>query len=746
MAELHNLPVQLTSFIGREGEVADLTRRLASTRLLTLTGPGGAGKTRLAIEAAGRIEGGQVWFVDLSPIVDAALIPAAIGTAAGIAEVAGEAPLETLATALAAAQALLVLDNCEHLVVPCAVAVAHLLQACPSLTVLTTSREPLNLSGEHVYRLHPLGVGEAAVLFRDRAAVAEPSFAARSKEPAQVESICSRLDGLPLAIELAAPYVRLLSLKELAARLDQRFELLQSRTPTAAARHQTLRALVDWSYELLSPEEQRLYRGLSVFAGGCSFDAIEGICSDEAGAEDEVLALLRGLVEKSLVLAEEQEGETRYRMLETLRQHSRDKLREAGEERELRRRHLQWFRDLAERGDRAWRGVNQDRWQRPIEHEVENCRVALVWSRIEPDQRKGGLRLAAALGSFWRRGGHASEAFDWLMSLLDGAPPDAARAKALHSAGWLAVRRGEPDPRPLLLEALSLARSLDERWTLVACLRDLAYLWLEDGDPAAAKRALDEGLALARTPDTVTERSALLRLLGRTVAATGQPQEAIAHLKEAVRLAREREDQYYAGLALRELGSLFLDTGDLVSSRICLGESLEPETRRADMIQTLACFVGLAVAEGDMAGALRLGGAVAGLREAWPDRIASLPLALLTQRIEAASAAVSPGARIAAWSEGSAMSLHEAIDYALRRSSTDGRAAEPPGGLTPRELEIAQLLAGGLTNRQIGAALVISERTAHRHVANILGKLQLSNRTQVATWAVERGLVHSAPR
>jgi len=279
----HDLPVELTSFIGREDEVADLTRGLASTRLLTLTGPGGAGKTRLAVEAARRFDGGRVWFVELSAIVDSALIPGAIATAAGIAEVAGETPLETLASTLSAAHGLLVLDNCEHLVGPCAVVVAHLLQACPSLRVLATSREPLNLAGEQVHRLLPLGVSEAAALFLDRAVAAEPSFTARPEEPALVDSICHRLDGLPLAIELAAPYVRLLSLKELAARLDQRFELLQSRTPTAAARHQTLRALVAWSYELLSAEEQRLYRRLSVFAGGCSFDAIEGVCRDEAG-------------------------------------------------------------------------------------------------------------------------------------------------------------------------------------------------------------------------------------------------------------------------------------------------------------------------------------------------------------------------------------------------------------------------------------------------------------------------------
>jgi len=273
--------------------------------------------------------------------------------------------------------------------------------------------------------------------------------------------------------------------------------LLRARSPTTAARHQTLRALVDWSYELLRPEEQRLYRRMSVFAGGCTLEAIEGICRDGDVTERALLPLVEALVEKSFVTAEEQEGQTRYRMLETLRQHSRDKLREAGEERALRRRHLCWFRDLAEQAELGQRGAAQERWWRRLQREVENCRVALVWSRVEPELQEPGLRLAAALGRFWRYSGHAGEAFDWLTTLLSGAPPNATRASALHAAGWLALRGGEPDPQPFLDEALSLARSLGDRSIMVASLRDLATLRRRRGDPSAAQAALDEALGLA---------------------------------------------------------------------------------------------------------------------------------------------------------------------------------------------------------------------------------------------------------
>ena len=745
------LPVQLTSFVGRERETAQLRRLLAEARLVTVTGPGGGGKTRIAIEAARDWGGDAARFVELAPLLDPALIPSAIAAVLGIAEVAGEPLLDTIVRALQSLRALLILDNCEHLIVGCALIVERLLQACPLLTVLATSREPLNLGGETLQRLLPLEPSAAAALFIERATAAEPRFAVKPREPALVESLCRQLDGLPLAIELAAPYVRLLSLQELAAQLDQRLELLQARWPTAAARHQTLRALVDWSYELLTADERRLCRRLSVFAGGGTLESIAGICWEagrEANPPAALLPLLRSLVEKSLVLADEAEGETRYSMLETLRQYARERLREAGEERDVRRRHLKWFLDLAEQEGRR-RGDGQDGRHRRIEQDVENIRVALVWSRIEPQQQESGLRLAAALQQFWRLSGRAGEGLEWLTTSLEGAPPNTARAKALEAAGWLILRRGDPEAaQPFLDEALPLARSLDEPSLVVDSLIDLAFLRLQRGDAASAQALAEEGLTIVREQDTGRSPLELLRYLGLASAMLGRTEEGVSYLREAVRLARERQVLVVANLALGNLGMLLVELGDLPAGRECLEESIAPHMRGAlqETTRNLAQFVGLAIAEGDMARAVRLAGAVSGLRASRPDRLPPVPWEHLEQYLEIASQALDPAVRQATWAKGVAMSLDEAIDEALRRGSADRDAGDRPGGLTPRELEVARLLAGGLTNRRIAETLVISERTADRHVENILGKLGLSSRAEVAVWAVERGLVASRDR
>jgi predicted ATPase/DNA-binding NarL/FixJ family response regulator/DNA-binding XRE family transcriptional regulator len=741
-SEPPNLPTYLARFIGREQELTDLAHLLAGARLVTVTGTGGAGKTRLAIEAARLWEGGEARLIELAPLLDAALIPSAIANALAIAEVAGEPLLETVIHALRSRRVLLILDNCEHLIAGCAATVERLLQSCPALTVLATSREPFNVGGEVARRLQPLGPADSAALFLERASAAEPDFAGKPQEAGLVESLCGQLDGLPLAIELAAPYMRVLSVRELAAQVDRRFELLQARSPTAPARHQTLSALVDWSYDLPTVDEQRLYRRLSVFAGGCTLEALAGICVPE-GLPHGALLLLRALIEKSLVLAEERERETRYRMLETLRQHSFEKLREAGEEQLVRHRHLEWFRDLAEQGEQAWRGGDQDFWRRRMERELENCRIALDWSRIDIGQQESGLRLAAALVWPWRVNGHAGEAFEWLSTLLADAVPNPTRAKGLRAAGWLAHRRAGPDAKPFLEEALVLARTLGERSILVATLRDLAFVRLAHGDPVAAAAAAEEGLTLAQMPEVLPWRYTLLRPLGLALATLGRPEEAVSQLKEAVRLADDQQDRYIVGLALRDLASLWLDLGDPAAARACLEKCLTLDLpRRTEAPATLACLIALAMAEGDLLRAVRLAGALSRMTDTATDSVRPFSLERLQQHLAAAGEGLSPEARGAAWAEGLAMGLDQTLDYALRQSSqTTVPPPNRPGGLTPRELEVARAVAGGRTNREIATALVISERTADRHVANILSKLHLTSRAQVAVWAVERGLV-----
>jgi predicted ATPase len=359
---MHNLASQLTSFVGRLQEVDSVALLLANARLLTITGPGGVGKTRLAIEVARQAPADDVWFVELAPVVDSALIVPTMASALGVADVSNEPLLDTLVRFLQGRSSLLVLDNCEHMIAAVAAIAIRLLAACPTMTLLATSRESLNIAGEAVQRLAPLVASDGVALLLDRAAAAGCPISTEEQEQEAIADLCSQLDGLPLAIELATPYLRLLSVQELAARLIQHFELLESRERDALPRHQTLRALVDWSHELLTDDERCLYRRLSVFAGGCTFEAIDGVCADPLLPTSAVLPALRGLVEKSLVVAEQHDGETRYAMLETLRQHARERLVAADEEHSLRHLHLAWFRCMAERAEAAFQGDEPLRW------------------------------------------------------------------------------------------------------------------------------------------------------------------------------------------------------------------------------------------------------------------------------------------------------------------------------------------------------------------------------------------------
>lgn len=746
---VHNLPTQLTSFVGRQQEVADLRRKLESTRLLTVTGPGGIGKTRLAIEAARADLFGDVCFTDLSPLLDQALVPASIASALGIAEISGEPLLVTLTRALQSRRMLLILDTCEHIVLGCAVSVEYLLQTCDSLTVLATSREPLNMAGEILWSVPPMAAGEAAALFVERASAAAPGFRTAAEGDGAIESLCERLDGLPLAIELAAAYVRVLAVPEIATRLGERFDLLASRGRRDPARHQTLRALVDWSYERLLPQEQELFRKLSVFAGGGSLEAIEAICADGGIAEAAVLPLLRGLVEKSLVVAAMQDGAMRYRMLDTLRQHSGEKLREAGEESSLRDGHLQWFTGLAERGKMF--GAEQATWLR-FQRELENFRVALDWARVEPAQRGTGLRLAAALARFWWYSGQASEGWEWLRTLLTGAPPDPSRVKALAAAILLCVRRGDlPAADSAAAEALPLARRLGDPSLLVRVLTSLIHLRLERADLAGAEAASEEALALSRQADGHPD---VHLQYGRVMAAQRRWDRARASYEEALHASSSVDDRIYTGIVLCHLGNLQLQQGELAAARQSLEQSVFCMQEIPLAVVTspiLSNLAGLVAAEGDLTGALKLAGATLGLRKGLRAGIRPTALSLLEARLQPAYEALDPVVAEAAWAEGAAMSLDDAIAYALRRDTGQAGKAQPsaaerPGGLTPREVEVLRLMAAGKSNREIAERLVVSTRTVVHHIEHVYQKIGARNRAEAAIYAVRQGLLEPEAR
>ena len=412
----NNLPLELSSFVGREKELAEVRRLLESSRLLTLTGSGGCGKTRLALAAGELVEGFEdgVWVVDLAPLADPSLVPQAVASTLGVREQPGRLPTGTLSDYLGSKKVLLILDNCEHLVGACAELAEALLRSCPGLGVLATSREALGITGEVAWPVPALSLPdvrrlpdiesllhyESAPLFVERAAAVRPTFALTEQNAVAVAQICYRLDGIPLAIELAAARAKVLSVEQIAERLDDCFRLLAAGGRTAMPRHRTLHATMDWSHELLPDEERALFRRLSVFAGGFSLEAAESVCAGEDLERDDVLELLSHLVDKSLVVTSDRDGETRYRLLETIRQYTREKLSESGEAGQVREWHAGYYLALAEAAEPELKGERQVAWLERFERDHDNLRAAMRWL-LERGESEKAARLGWALWLFW---------------------------------------------------------------------------------------------------------------------------------------------------------------------------------------------------------------------------------------------------------------------------------------------------------------------------------------------------------
>jgi non-specific serine/threonine protein kinase len=592
-ARAHNLPLQLTSFVGRERELAAVPELLRRHRLVTLTGPGGAGKTRLALRVAAAVLAGYpdgAWLADLAALADSATVVPAVADAVGVREEPGRSLDTALAEALGPKRLLLVLDNCEHLLDPCARLADPLLRACPHLRVLATSRTPLGVDGEAVWRVAPLGLprpaaggapppaagllrSEAGRLFAERAAAAQPGFAVTDRNAPAVAAICARLDGLPLALELAAARVRTLPVDELLTRLEDRFRLLTGGGRTAPPRRQTLRAAVDWSYDLLSADERSLFGRLAVFAGGFALDAAEAVGAGGGIAPEAVLDLLARLVDQSLVVLDAAPaGGGRYRLLETLRQYARERLVAAGEAPAAQARHLAHFLALAERADAALYGPAAPDWIDRLDAEHDNLRAALEWSLADgsgPDRAALGLRLAAALGYFWFLRLHRREGHAWLERALAraGGVPGPARATALYLSGILAVVGGGDLRLGLarLAESAARHRRLGDAVGTARALGVLGNLTGAAGDHARARAHCDEALALARAAG---ERRTLAWVLGQAAYTRGVFDEATRHrlASESAALAADLGDLMATALASRSLGEVAQRRGDLAGA------------------------------------------------------------------------------------------------------------------------------------------------------------------------------------
>ncbi len=590
----HNLPIALTSFIGRTHELAEVGRLLARIRLLTLTGVGGCGKTRLALAAATMVlseYSDGVWLVELAALTDAALVPQAVATTLGVREEPQRPLTATLLDALRFRDMVLVLDNCEHLIDACAQLAQTLLGACPHLRILATSREALGVAGETTWlvpslalpdpqlapALEELAQVEAVQLFVERALAALPTFALTQANAPAVAQICQRLDGIPLAIELAAARIKVLAVEQITTRLDACFRLLTAGSRSALPRHQTLRAAIDWSYVLLSDLERAMFRRLSVFAGGWTLEAAEAVCAGEGVTADEVLELLAHLVDKSLVVVETPDGAVRYRLLETVRQYGWDRLREAGEATAIRQQHAAYYVALAEMIEPKLRGVEQQAWLARLESEHDNLRAALEWSQAAEDGAQLGLRLAGALGWFWMMRGHLSEGRAWLARVLawpEAVRPTLARAWGLNRAGFLASAQRDEIARALHEESLAISRALQDKAHIAWALSGLGNALREQDDYIQAAGQYEECLALFRELDDTWGCAWALLSLGGLARPQGDHARAGAWYEESLALFRKVGDRWNQARVLRGLGRVARAQGNYAQATKLLEESL----------------------------------------------------------------------------------------------------------------------------------------------------------------------------
>jgi predicted ATPase/DNA-binding XRE family transcriptional regulator len=635
-----NLPIPLTSFIGREKEIETVKRLITSHdagRLITLTGAGGSGKTRLALQVAYAtldVFPDGVWFIEFAPLSDPALVPQSLLTTLGLSEQAGCPTISMVSDFLQRKRALLILDNCEHLIQACAQLADTLLRACPTLHLLTTSREALGVAGERLYLVPTLATPdpaqadlntipqfEAVRLFVERAQTAWSGFALTDDNTPAVARVCHQLDGIPLALELAAARVKALRVEQISARLaaHEQFHLLTTGIRTALPRHQTLHALIDWSYNLLSEEERLFLQRLSVFAGGCTLEAAEAVCVGEGVEADDVLDLITQLVTKSLVISERERGrEARYRMLETIRQYASGRLLKAGEAEQLRNRHLDFFLDWAEQAGAQLRGAKQLEWLDRLEAENDNLRAALEWSLAQAESSEVSLHLAGALFMFWYRRGSINEGRAWLARALarPAAPlTGAARAQALYADGFLAhgqsdttaqavlkesislwralgppgktglayalaelgeeLRwRGDPaTARALAEEAIALFREQDERWGLAYSLSGMGLAIRDLDDFALARSVINESVALWRDLGGLWELGESTRFLGLVSLRQGDYEAALRHFGDFLAITRRLGNEVAVAWALLDLGEATLNLGDRAQAQSLIEES-----------------------------------------------------------------------------------------------------------------------------------------------------------------------------
>jgi predicted ATPase/class 3 adenylate cyclase len=597
-----HLPTQLTSFVGREVEIEAVSRLSRSARLVTLTGAGGIGKTRLALEAARQVEvdfPDGVWLVELASLADAAVVTQAVAGSLGVYEQPQQALIATLINAIGARRLLLILDNCEHLIERCAELAEALLRGCPSATILATSREPMGIDGEIAWRVPPLAVpaahltktsqsvvDSAAVrLFVERAAAVQAGFRLSEQNAESIANLCRQLDGIPLALELAAAWAAVLSVDQIVARLDHALTLLVTGNRRAPARHQTLRATLDWSYALLPQTERSLFQCLSVFAGGWTLGSAENVCADAVDSRESVLDLLAQLVKKSLVLAEpDSDGAIRYRLLEPVRQYAQEQLLNSSFAEDIRRRHALHYLELAERAEPELRGADRAVWLDRLEREYDNSRAALAWSDSIHDVNLS-LRLAGSLSGFWAIAGHLREGLRWLdAAQASGGGSAAERARARGGAGWLALLQGNLTRAREDLEAsLVLIRQVRDTPSIVDTLNNLGRVTLEEGDIDSARACFDESVVLSRAVGHRWGTAFALTGLAQIGVMQADYERARGLFSQALAMYRNLDSRRHLAVTMSNLACVLLQLGQVKAACDTSAEALDLVSREDDL-------------------------------------------------------------------------------------------------------------------------------------------------------------------
>jgi predicted ATPase/DNA-binding CsgD family transcriptional regulator len=750
-----NLPAETTSFVGRRRELAELRKKFTTARLVSLVGPGGVGKTRLAIRIGTDLRRGfrdGAWLVELAEVRDPALIGNATLAALDLRDQAATEPRALLLSYLRDKELLLVVDNCEHLLEAAALLVTDILKAAPGVRVIATSREPLSVPGEHVLPIPPLELpraqgdesldqlrqNESVALFAERASAASGSFELTASNRAAVVDLCRRLDGLPLAIELAAVRTRVLSVEQILDRLTDRFGLLTGGSRAALPRHQTLRTTIEWSHDLLGSDERTVLRRLCVFAGRFTLEDVESVCTSDDVSAAHVLELLSSLVDKSLVTKEETQGAACYRLHETMREFAGLKLRQAGEEDLLEERCTEHYVSTCRRSAEGARYALVE-WLAWMDLEIDNVRSVLRRCQVHADLSRG-MDLAASLRWFWYTRA-TTEGVRWLDAFLAigrGDPEPQARAEYMR--GMLAVLLIDPTAAtPALERAAAANREAGRLRPLVESLSMASIAANMAGDRASARRLLGDAQAEATGLDDVGASLAVLQARAFAGQFEGDLEAVRSASSEGVHLSREVADLYGLKTWLLHLGTAALIAGDLAAAKRLLGEALriahqiDDRVQLSHLLDALGCH---AAGSGQARLAAHLLGAADTVRAGAGNRVMPFLAPQVAQAKASAIAALGASRFEAECKAGSRLSRDAAVRLALGEPGLAAVASASAGAglLAKREAEVARLVADGLSNKEIGARLFISEHTVDSHVRSILNKLGFNSRAQVAAW------------